>query len=29
MFVGAGIWDSGLTAAEEESLFIRAMAKQR
>lgn len=29
MFIGAGIWDSGLTAAEEESLFFRAMAKQR
>ena len=23
MFVGAGIWDSGLTAAEEESLFYQ------
>lgn len=25
MFVGAGIWDSGLTAAEEESLFISGL----
>jgi spectinomycin phosphotransferase len=27
MFIGAGIWDSGLTAAEEESLFYQGYGK--
>lgn len=29
MFVGAGIWDSGLTAAEEESLFYKGYTQTK
>ncbi len=29
MFIGAGIWDSGLTAAEEESLFYKGYGQTK